>query len=96
MPDSDGKLTQIESARSPGESASASLRDPVRHIVHGLNGALNSLSLNIELLEKVAETGDDKERRARCLASLRRATREIQQIVERELLPLAREDRSRS
>ncbi len=93
MPDSDGKVTQIESARAPGESASASLRDPVRDIVHGINGALNNLILNLELLDKLAGGGDDDERRARYLASLRRATREIQEIVERQILPLAREDR---
>ena len=95
MPDSDHKATEERPAPGPGEE-SAPLRDPVRDIVHGLNGALNNLILNIELLDRLAGGGDDSERRARYLASLRRATREIQEIVERQLLPLAREDRPRS
>lgn len=92
MLDSDGKATEVRPAPRPGEVESAPLREPVRDIVHGLNGALNNLILNIELLDKLAGAGDDEVRRARYLASLRRATREIQQIVERQLLPLGRED----
>lgn len=96
MPNPDGKATDEWAAPDPEESDNAPLRDPVRNIVHGLNGALNNLSLNIELLDKLAAAGDDEARRTRYLASLRRAAREIQEIVERQILPLGRERGPRS
>jgi signal transduction histidine kinase len=96
MPDSDGKAILERPAQGPGGGESAPPRDAGRDIVHDLNGALNNMILNIELLDRLAGEGEDGERRARSLASLRRATREIQEIVERQIRPLSRASHARS
>jgi hypothetical protein len=96
MSESDGEEAEVRPAPAPGEAESGSLRDRVREIVHGLNGALNNLILNIELLDRLEEDGHDEVRRARYLAGLRRATREIQEIAEKQILPLGRGERPRT
>ena len=84
-------------------SSDASIRDSradrpedlVRAIAHDLNGALNTLVLNIELLDASAAGVDGSAaapaQRARSLAAMRRAVRELQEIVEHRLLPVGRE-----
>ncbi len=70
------------------------LEETVRGIAHDLNGALNNLALNVELIDAATAGGSDDAAdaasRARSLANLRRAVREIQSIVEQRLLPLGR------
>lgn len=67
----------------------------LQRVAHDINGALNSLALNIELLDRATAFGsaaDDEARaaaRERCLAALRRAVAEIQQIVAHRLSPAA-------
>ena len=80
----------------PGEAAlatpSAGQREAVRRIAHDLNGALNNLALNIELLVQTSapegDAGQDAASRARYVANLHRAIRAIQEIVEQRILPL--------
>lgn len=66
----------------------------LRRVAHDINGALNTLALNVELLDRAAaaEGGESAAARERCLASLRRAVGEIQRIVRDRLLPLASGD----
>jgi len=65
----------------------------VRRIAHDLNGALNNLALNVELLVQTSapegDAGQDAAGRARYVANLRRAIRAIQEILEQQILPLA-------
>ena len=71
----------------------------LRRVAHDINGALNTLVLNIELLGRAMEadeadpdTGRDASERAARelrLATLRRAAGEIQHIVRERLVPLA-------
>ncbi len=67
----------------------------LRGVAHDINGALNTLALNLELLDRATATARDAGEeespevvRERCLASLRRATDQIQRIVSQQLLPL--------
>ncbi len=98
MPDTDGKQAEAPPNPATGAAGTDPLRSSVRSIVHGLNGALNNLILNVELLDKMpagaADAGEEAARRARHLASLRRAVREIQEVVEHQLVPLGRADAS--
>lgn len=75
-------------------TARLSLEATVRAIAHDLNGALNNVALNVELLDAATasgrEAGFDADSRARALANLRRAVREIQGIVECRLLQVGR------
>lgn len=100
MPDSDGKDQDARRPPGPTGAGDDPLGDPVRRIVHELNGALNILTLNIELLAAAQAQGEESgkggEQQALRLASLRRAVRQIQEIVERELLPLRRGNRTHS
>lgn len=100
MPDSDGKAADARRPPAPPGAGDDPLGDPVRRIVHGINGALNILTLNIELLAAASAQGEESgkggEQQVRSLASLRRAVRQIQEIVERDLLPLRRGDRPHS
>lgn len=70
-------------------------QQPMREIVHDLNGALNSLTLHIELLDAATSNArgaaHDPAGRARHFDSLRRAVRQIQAIVEHRLLTLGRD-----
>jgi signal transduction histidine kinase len=86
-----------EAARLEGVERAAyfaCLDEIVRGIVHDLNGALNTLSLNVELLDlATAEpgwTGAGAASRARALAKVRGAKREIEAIVALQLLPIGR------
>ncbi len=67
----------------------------LRSVAHDINGALNTLALNLELLDRATAAARDageeespEAARERCLASLRRATDQIQRIVSQQLLPL--------
>lgn len=72
---------------------SANQREAVRRIAHDLNGELNNLALNVELLVQTSApeggAGQDAASRARYVANLRRAIRAIQDILEQQILPLA-------
>lgn len=71
----------------------------LRRVAHDINGALNTLVLNVELLGRAMEADEADPHpgqetsalaaRGRCLATLRRAAGEIQQIVRDRLVPLA-------
>lgn len=80
--------------RPDGATPRLSLEATVRAIAHDLNGALNNVVLNVELLDAATasdrEAGFDADARARALANLRRAAREIQGIVECRLVQLGR------
>ena len=96
MPDSDAATAGKPPDPADEETETGSQRAAVRGIAHSINGALNSLALNVELLDrstaKRVGSEEDELARARYLASLRRAIREIQEIVEQRLGPLGRQD----
>lgn len=79
--------------RRPGDAASHPGDRGLHRVAHDINGALNTLALNIELLDRATASGssaDDETRAAardRSLAALRRAVVEIQQIVTLRLAP---------
>lgn len=76
-----------------GDEARRELEARLRRVAHDINGALNTLALNVELLDRAAaaDVREDAAQAARdrCLASLRRAVGEIQSIVRDRLLPLS-------
>ena len=98
MPDPDGATAAKPPIPAPAdtESEAGAKRAALHGIAHSINGALNSLALNVELLDrstaKRVGSEEDELARARYLASLRRAIREIQEIVEQRLGPLGRQD----
>lgn len=96
MPESDGATAAKPPDPAGAESEGGAKRAAVRGIAHSINGALNSLALNVELLDRCTAnrvgSEEDELARARYLASLRRAIREIQEIVEQRLGPLGRQD----
>ena len=96
MPDADSLPAGKPPDPTDEAAAAGSRRATVRGIAHSLNGALNTLALNVELLDRSAAnrvgTEEDEIARARYLAGLRRAIREIQEIVEQRLSPLGRQD----
>ena len=86
------------SSAPESEGPSRGLEGELRRVAHDINGALNTLALNIELLDRATAKGGEGSdgagdaARQRCLASLRRAVDEIQQIVGRRLVALAGSD----
>ncbi len=93
MSEPEGSTTQERSDPATGEALIVAIEESLRGIAHDLNGTLNNLALNVELLDRLTASPpgpNDEERRARHLANLRRAIGEIQQIVERRLTPLGR------
>jgi signal transduction histidine kinase len=64
-------------------------RGELRAIAHDINGALNTIALNLELLERAAGAGDSTPEgaRERYMGNLRRAVATIGQIVSARLLP---------
>lgn len=86
------------SIAAEGEGRRQELEWNLRRVAHDINGALNTLALNIELLDRATAKGGEGSdgagdaARQRCLASLRRAVDEIQQIVGRRLVALAGSD----
>lgn len=72
------------------------LRKSLRGVAHDINGALNNLALNLELLDRSTAPGSTAPEgaRERSLASLRRAVDTIGQIVHQRLLPLAKDESS--
>ncbi|MEO8275393.1 MAG: hypothetical protein ABI639_04195 [Thermoanaerobaculia bacterium] len=79
---------------TPESRTLGALSSSVRSIAHDINGSLNNLSLNIELLERSSRNSCGTElelaSRERSLASLRRAMGQIREVVEQRLLPLGR------
>lgn len=85
-----------------GDDARREFEARLRRVAHDINGALNTLALNVELLDRATATergtsaaGEEDPAHAareRCLASLRRAVGEIQRIVSDRLLPLGADD----
>ena len=96
MTESADSTTQERTDPAAGETPAVAIQKSLRGIAHDLNGALNTLALNVELLDrsKANSVGSEEDElaRARYLASLRRAVREIQEIVEQRLSPLGRQD----
>ena len=96
MSEPEGSTTQERSDPAAGEASFLTIRESLRGIAHDLNGALNTLALNVELLDRstASRVGSEEDElaRARCLARLRRAIGEIQEIVEQRLNPLGRQD----
>ena len=102
MHQDDGRSNAGEGGEPPRD-----LGADLRRVAHDINGALNTLALNIELLDRATAAGGaapvtpatppafDTARqvaRDRSLGSLRRAVGEIQQIVGLRLVPLASRD----
>jgi hypothetical protein len=85
--------TRPSEAESEGGPRDLALQ--LRRVAHDINGALNTLVLNLELLDRATATRDAAAEgarsgaRERSLASLRRAVSEIQKIVGGRLLALA-------
>ena len=73
---------------APGTEA----RSELRAVAHDINGALNTIALNLELLDRAAAAGDSAPEgsRERYMGNLRRAVATIGQIVSARLLPLDR------
>ena len=98
MPDSDAATAGKPPDPADEETETGSQRAAVRGIAHSINGALNTLALNVELLDRSAAnrvgSEEDELARTRYLTSLRRAIGEIQAIVELRLSPLGRRDRT--
>ncbi len=100
MPSSIALTLQARSIRVARADDPANLADPsslrelLSGVAHDLNGALNTLILNIELLDATgaAVEGSDlgAARWKRALAAMRRAAREAHEIVDRRLLPAGR------
>ena len=100
MPDPDGATAAKPPNPAPAdtESEAGAKRAALHGIAHSINGALNTLALNVELLDRSAAnrvgSEEDELARTRYLTSLRRAIGEIQAIVELRLSPLGRRDRT--
>lgn len=94
MAQSDGRIVEERSGETALATPSASQRETMRGIAHDLNGALNNLALNVELLVQTAApdegAGHDAASRARYVANLRRAIRAIQEIIEQQILPIGK------
>ncbi|MEO7794302.1 MAG: hypothetical protein ABIV06_05960 [Thermoanaerobaculia bacterium] len=73
------------------DAPSANPREGLRAVAHEINGALNTIALNLELLERVAMAGDGAAEgaRERYMTHARRGVSAISQIVTLKLLPLA-------
>lgn len=88
------KPTNTGSIAADGEESPDELRASFRRVAHDINGVLNTLALNIELLDRSTAgvggglDGAAEGARERCLATLRRAVGEIQQIVAHRLLTI--------
>ena len=70
-------------------------RGGLRSVAHDINGALNNISLNLELLDRAdrAASGGDgipEGSRERYMANLRRAVAKISEIVSSRLVPPGR------
>lgn len=83
------------SIAADGDGRPRGIPADLRRIGHDINGALNTLALNIELLDRATAAaggaGESPEQaaRQRSLEALRRAVAEIQRIVALRLVPLA-------
>jgi signal transduction histidine kinase len=81
-----------ETGKTAGGARSPELREAVRGIAHDINGVLNNLALSLELLDRATAPEADPEAEAasrlRSLSNARRAIRELQDLVERRILPL--------
>jgi hypothetical protein len=86
---------ESRSTAADGDGQPGGISADLRRIGHDINGALNTLALNIELLDRATAAADaagessGQAARERSLAALRRAVAEIQRIVLLRLAPLA-------
>ncbi len=80
-----------ENPLASGGDEPRDLRKDLRGVAHDINGALNNLALNLELLDRSTAQGAvaPEGARERYFASLRRAVDKIGEIVSQRLLPLA-------
>jgi signal transduction histidine kinase len=83
---------EIEPGAVAPKVPEADSRGALRTVAHDINGALNNISLNLELLDRAAAAGDGipEESRQRYMGNLRRAVAKISEIVSSRLVPLAR------
>jgi hypothetical protein len=85
-------ITEEDQVRSNVWEVYAScLHQLTRGLAHDLNGALNSLSLNVELLRLAAGSSEDageREDAERAAAAVGRAVRSMQETIRTQLLPI--------
>ncbi len=73
-----------------GEGQNRASLATLRELAHDMNGALNNLALNLELLERAMRgEGNPAPECERYFANLRRALEQLTQIAGSRLLPLA-------
>jgi hypothetical protein len=85
-------ITEEDQVRSNvWEIYASCLHQLTRGLAHDLNGALNSLSLNVELLRLAAgssENAGEREDAERAAAAVGRAVRSMQETIRTQLLPI--------